>query len=117
MKKLWILALAVVLVVVLAGAAAMAGPPLPPHPHILLIDADIEFDSSVEPPLVVNDFKECVDIAANQTLRLNAHHEHFHFGTAGDALREKTGNFPLPAAPFPGVPWEDCAGFELIFGD
>lgn len=115
MRKSWILALAVALGVVLAGAAATAD--LPPHPHILLIDADLEFDPSAEPPLIVNDYKKCVDIAANQTLRLNAHHEHFHFGTAGDALRVRTGNFPLPAAPFPGVPWVDCAGFEQIFGD
>lgn len=115
MKRLWILALSVVLGVVLAGVAATAG--LPPHPHILLIDADLEFDENANPPLIVNDFKECVDIAANQTLRLNAHHEHFHFGTAGDALRETTGNFPLPAAPFPGVPWANCAEFEAIFGD
>lgn len=114
MKKLWVLALAVVLGVVLAGAAATAE--LPPHPHILLVDADIDFDPSADPPLIVNDFRECVDIAANQTLRLNAHHEHFHFGTAGDALRERTGNFPLPAAPFPGVPWANCAEFEAIFG-
>lgn len=117
MKRLSVLAMAVILGVVLAGAAATAEPPpeLPPHPHILLIDADLEFDENANPPLIVNDFKKCVDIAANQTLRLNAHHEHFHFGTAGDALRERTGNFPLPAAPFPGVPWANCAEFEAVF--
>ncbi len=115
MKRLSVLALVVGLGVMVAGASAVAE--LPPHPHILLIDADIEFDETANPPLIVNGFRKCVDIASNQTLRLNAHHQHFHFGTAGDALRGKTGNFPLPTAPFPGVPWQDCAGFEAIFGN
>lgn len=114
MKKLSILALVVGLGVMAAGASA--GAELPPHSHILLVDADIEFDEQANPPFIIHEYKKCIDIAANQTLRLNAHHQHFHFGTAGDALREKTGNFPFPTAPFPGVPWEDCAGFEAIFG-
>ncbi len=114
MKRLSVLALAVGLGVMITGAVATAE--LRPHPHILLIGADIEFDETANPPLIVHDFRKCVDIASNQILRLNAHHQHFHFGKAGDALRAKTGNFPLPAAPFPGVPWEDCDGFEAIFG-
>lgn len=115
MKRLWILVTVVALGALFIGAAASVGAQIPPHPHLLLIDADLEFDP-VEEELTVNSVGECVDIADNQTLRLNAHHEHFHFGTAGDALRQLTGNFPLPAAPFPGVPWTDCESFLAIFG-
>jgi hypothetical protein len=98
-----------------AAVASAEEHELPEHPHILLINADVEFDPATE-EITVNSVERCVDIANNQTLRLNAHHQHFHFGTAGDALRELTGNFPFPAAPFPEVPWEDCEGFLDIFG-
>ncbi|MDX1468698.1 MAG: hypothetical protein R3258_05105 [Acidimicrobiia bacterium] len=114
MRTLTALALAGAVAVGLGGTAATAE--LPPHPHILLIGADVEIVEGGNPPFIVHSYERCVDIASNQTLRLNAHHEHFHFGTAGDALRRNTGNFPFPTAPFPGVPWEDCASFELLFG-
>lgn len=116
MRRLWVSVIVGALGALFIGAVAAAQEELPPHPHILLIDADIEFDPTVEPPLTVNSVGQCVDIANNQTLRLNSHHEHFHFGTAGDALRQLTGNFPLPAAPFPGVPWTDCESFLAFFG-
>ena len=115
MRRLWILGTVVVTGVVLIASAAAADESIPPHPHLLLIDADIEFDP-VEEELIVNSVGGCVDIANNQTLRLNAHHEHFHFGTAGNALRGLTGNFPFPTAPFPGVPWTDCESFLETFG-
>ena len=114
MKRVWILGTVVVMGVLLAAATASAQEHIPPHPHMLLIDADIEFNPPDE--LVINSVGRCVNIAHNQTLRLNAHHEHFHFGTAGDSLRGMTGNFPFPTAPFPGVPWTDCETFLDTFG-
>lgn len=117
MKRLLVLGISVALSVLVVSAVASADehPPLPPHPHILLIDADVEFDPVAE-ELIVHSVRDCVDIANNRTLRLNAHHQHFHFGTAGDALRSMTGNFPLPTSPFPEVPWTDCDSFMAIFG-
>lgn len=112
-----VITLAVALAVAFGFTTTSATAELPPHPHILLIGADIEFVEGGNPPFIVHSYERCVDIAANQTLGINAHHLHFHFGTAGDSLRSKTPNFPFPAAPFPGVPWEDCAGFEQLFGD
>ncbi len=113
-KRLAIVSLAAALVVVLLGAVASAeNHEIPRHPHMLLIDADIDFF----PPdrIVVNSVGKCVDIANNQALRLNAHHDHFHFGRAGDALRNMTGNFPFPANPFFDLPWTDCETFLAVW--
>ena len=109
------MALGLAATVAVGFSATPATADLPPHPHILLIGTDIEIVEGENPPFIVHSFERCVDIASNRTLRLNAHHQHFHFGAAGEALRFKTGNFPFPTAPFPGVPWEDCDGFEAFF--
>ena len=62
-------------------------------------------------------FRKCVDLAANQALPLNAHHEHVHFGTAGRAPVYERWHVVVPGAPFPApfeepVPWSNCE--ELI---
>ena len=91
---------------------------LPQHPHLLLID--FEFDLSGDFPLLLS-VDKCVDIADNQALRLNAHHEHVHFGTGNSGL-ERGDNLMIPAAPFPipetsdVVPWEDCDGLLEFYG-
>jgi hypothetical protein len=81
------------------------------HPHMLVLG--VEFDEFGEPIA----FRKCVDLAANQRLPLNAHHQHMHFGTAGEKLFENASNVVVPGAPFPApfddpVPWSNCA--ELI---
>ena len=81
------------------------------HPHMLVLG--VEFDESGEPVA----FRECIDLAANRPLPLNAHHQHMHFGTAGEKLFDNASNVVVPGAPFPApfdepVPWSNCA--ELI---
>ena len=99
----------------LVGAAATAdeheGPPLPEHGHMLLLDATLEF-TETGPPLI--SYETCIDLANARTLRLNAHHEHLHFGRAGEA-QHTAGNVVVPTAPFPGLPWTDCASFAVFF--
>jgi hypothetical protein len=88
-----------------------AGQDFEQHPHMLVLG--VEFDESGEPVA----FRKCVDLAANQALPLNAHHQHMHFGTAGEKLFENASNVVVPGAPFPApfdepVPWGNCD--ELI---
>lgn len=106
--SLIILALAVGL---MALAIPATGQDFERHPHMLVLG--VEFDEFGEPVA----FRECVDLAANQALPLNAHHEHMHFGTAGAKLFGNAGNVVVPGAPFPApfgdpVPWSNCE--ELI---
>jgi hypothetical protein len=100
---------------VAAGPAAVADqhepPPIPPHPHLLLVGAEVDFSGEVP---VLLDYVRCVDVAANRALPLNAHHEHVHFGRAGEALTS-AGHLFIPAAPAFDLPWTDCASFLAIF--
>lgn len=95
----------------LAGPAFSDGH-LPEHGHLLL--TGLEFDETGEP---IN-YKKCRELANGQALRLNAQHQHLHFGTAGEALFDRAGNAVVPLAPFPGVPWSNCEEFAaIIFGE
>jgi hypothetical protein len=84
--------------------------PLPQHSHMLLLDATIDF-SGAEPQVT---YSKCVDLASNQALRLNAHHEHLHFGRAGEA-QQAAGHVIVPTAPAFGLPWADCEQFATFF--
>lgn len=99
-------------VTVLAGTAQADehGGGLPPHPHVLVVG--VEFDATGEPVGVRN----CVDLAANQALPLHVHHEHLHFGIVNQKFALHTNNVVVPTAPFPGVPWTDCASLLELFG-
>ncbi len=108
MRRLSVLVLAVGLVMV---AIPAPGQDFERHPHMLVLG--LELDETGEPV----GFRKCVDLAANSRLPLNAHHEHMHFGTAGEALFTRAGNVVVPGAPFPApfddpVPWSNCE--ELI---
>ena len=108
------LVLGVVLIGQTVGAAADEHEsPFPEHPHVMLIGAEVDF-SGEEPQLL--GVRKCVDLAGGNALRLHAHHDHIHFGTAGGALRTNTTNVVAPTAPFPGVPWTDCASLLAITG-
>jgi hypothetical protein len=94
-----------------ALAAPASAQEFEPHPHMLVLG--LELNEAGEPV----GFRKCVDLAANQPLPLNAHHQHVHFGTAGAMLFEKAGHVVVPGAPFPApfeepVPWSNCE--ELI---
>ena len=84
--------------------------PIPPHRHMLLLGAT--FDLGAEPPEITYDV--CIDLANNRILRLNAHHEHLHFGTAGEAQR-RAGHLVVPTAPAFGLPWTGCTDFAGFF--
>jgi hypothetical protein len=108
MKRIAILGMAAAM---LAGmlATPASTQELPPHPHILLLGLEFENDEPVG-------FRKCVDLAAGRALPLNAHHEHLHFGTAGEALFTRAGHAVVPGAPL--TPWRNCAEFiEFIFGE
>jgi hypothetical protein len=87
-----------------AMAFANEGPP--PHGHMLVME--VEFG-----PTGVT-YKKCVDLANNQVLPFNAHHEHLHTGMAGEALRDNAGHFAVPTAPF--SPFRDCAHLAEVLG-
>lgn len=93
------------------SAAADEHDTIPPHPHLLLVGAEVDF-SGPEPVLL--DYVRCVDVAANRKLPLNAQHEHVHFGRAGEALSD-AGHLFIPAAPAFDLPWANCAEFLAIF--
>lgn len=111
MRKLFLAAL--VLGLLSAGSVALASPdhssPFPEHPHVLVLG--LEFDG--EEPVGA---RKCIDLAANRALPLRAHHVHVHFGTAGEALFVNAGHGVAPTAPFPGVPWANCAELMEFFG-
>ena len=115
-RKLVVVAsLAAAVTVVLGSLVASANPvdehdpELPKHPHVLVLGVVVDAEDN---PVSI---KKCVDLAANRALPLNAHHVHVHFGQAGEALAAK-GNFVVPTAPFPGVPWSDCDSLLKFFG-
>lgn len=105
-----------------AGTAAIAhddSEGLPEHPHLLvqrpeigLIDHD--GNPETEPVPAVVDIRKCVDLASNQKLPLRSQHHNVHQGTAGMMLFAKAGHAVVPAAPFPGIPWEDCEEFVAM---
>jgi hypothetical protein len=79
----------------------------------------LELDESGEPVGI----RKCVDLAAGEALLLTAHHQHVHFGTAGEALFTHAGNVVVPGAPFPEpfeepVPWSNCEELiDFFFGE
>ena len=87
-----------------AMASANGGPP--PHGHMLILG--VEFG-----PTGVT-YEKCVDLANNQVLRFNAHHEHLHTGNAGEALFTNAGHVVVPTAPYSHI--NDCAHLEELFG-
>lgn len=103
MKRILMLLVAAGVVVGLQAAPAASDEP-PQHPHMLVLG--LKFDEAGEPV----EFRRCIDVAAGQTLPLNAHHAHIHTGAAGHALRTNAGHFTVPGAPL--TPWNNCA--ELI---
>ena len=105
MKRLIPFLLVIALGSMLAATAATAQEAIPPHPHMLVLG--VQYDAEGEPI----GYRSCVDLAANQSLRLNAHHERMHFGQAGIAL-DGASHAVVPGAPAFNLPWSNCE--ELI---
>ncbi len=102
----------VISILVLLAAGTAAGEEhdheeVPLHPHALVVGAGGDEISGFT---AVN----CIDLAANQALPLNAHHDHIHTGAAGAALSNNTANFAIPLAPL--SPWADCDELLDAFG-
>lgn len=103
-----IIAVAVSTVMVLGVGVATAdehGAP-PEHPHALVLGLVMDGQVPVSA-------RKCVDLAANRSLKLNAHHAHLHTGNAGEA-QFRAGNAVVPLAPL--TPWANCAELMAAFG-
>jgi hypothetical protein len=96
------------------GAAQLQ---IPPHPHVILHNAEIRWLGENEEPVhgflpyEILAFDRCVEMANARSVPLRAHHNRVHFGTAGQKLAMNAGHFVVPLAPF-GAPWESCADLE-----
>ena len=98
-----LLGAAVITAMVVIPAGTAAGEEhdheVPLHPHALVVGIGGDEDSGFT---AVN----CIDLAANRAVPLQAHHHHIHTGAAGAALADNTANFAIPLAPL--SPWADC---------
>lgn len=113
-KRLVVLLLAVSMTVLVVGVAASGDEhePLPEHAHILLLNAELELGEEGVESLT---YDKCVDLANNNKLKLNSHHQHIHFGDAGVSFGGASGNLVGPADGFPGIPWTDCATLATFY--
>ena len=87
---------------------------LDPHPHILLQRPELGLIDGASYLISV---RKCVDLANNQALPLNSHHDHIHFGDTGVSFGGEASHAVIPAS-FPTVVhpllWSNCAEFEAI---
>lgn len=90
-------------ILVAAGMGLAQENGTPEHPHFLILGLELDGEEPVG-------FRKCVELAAGQSLRLNAHHDHAHTGRAGEALFLNAGNVVVPGSPL--TPWNSCE--ELI---
>lgn len=111
MRKVLIIGVTAVVALLLSAGTAAGDEhdheEVPLHPHALVIGAGGDEQTGFT---AVN----CIDLAANQSLPLNAHHDHIHTGAAGAALNSHTSNFAIPLAPL--TPWADCDALIEAFG-
>jgi hypothetical protein len=106
------LALVASLALLGASQTVAAGQTFPPHGHVLLHGAQIEFvePQPGAPPYRILGFDRCTELANARKLPLHAHHDRVHFGQAGQAV-QRGGLFVVPLDPlFPGI--ESCADLE-----
>lgn len=91
---------------------AQADEHIPPeHAHVLVTGVETN-DAGF--PFGTTSYRKCHELAAGQALKLNAHHESIHTGTAGygnyDVGITRAGNFVVPLAPFTNL--ADCDEVE-----
>jgi hypothetical protein len=102
-----VLSIAIALLGVTIGVVGLAQNGVPKHPHMMVHQPEFGF---IDGSFAVLGWKKCVDLAANRALPLQAHHEHIHTGTAGEALAENADIHVIPGAPL--TPWANCAELE-----
>ena len=78
---------------------AMASPLDNPHPHVVLLGADVSEATPGPgmPPYLVTGYDKCVDLAGGDALKHNRFHSNVHFGRSGQALRA-AGHIVVPFA-------------------
>ena len=96
MRKTTMTVTAMLLAVGMMAVPAMASPLDDPHPHVLLLGADV-IPSPGMPPYLVTGYDKCVDLAAGEALKHNRFHTNVHFGRSGQALRA-AGHIVVPFA-------------------
>lgn len=103
-KRVVIFVLAASMALLVAGVSASGDEHIPPHPHMLLLHADVEPGQGGPPQ--VNSYEKCIDLAGNNTLKLSSQHEHLHFGNVNRVAFPNAGHLIIPGLPFGG--FEDC---------
>ncbi len=108
MKRSLSLAAVIALALSLMSGPAAASPLDDPHPHVLLLGADITWvdPGPGQPPYVINDYRKCVDLAGGRTLKHNRFHDNVHFGQANQAL---------VGAGHIVVPFTNCAALDEAY--
>jgi hypothetical protein len=88
MKRSISLSVVIALALSLMAGTAAASPLDDPHPHVLLLGADISWvePGPGQPPYIIESYRKCVDLAGGQTLEHNRFHHNVHFGQANRAL-------------------------------
>lgn len=107
MKKTTAVVLAA-LIATMGMISLAAAEDIPPHGHVRLLHAVY---TGSGPSTVLESYQRCVDLANGQHLPLHAHHDHLHFGRAGQAQRD-AGHLVVPTAPF--GPIDNCAQLEAM---
>lgn len=123
MNRITTLVAATVMALGLLASSALAGghkwpEGLPPHAHAMLIGAELV---EVDDALTLT-FRRCVELTSsaptseNGELPTPAHHDSIHTGKAGGSpfapgALFNAGNWVVPLAPFPGVPFTGCESF------
>ena len=110
MKRILTASLMVAIGLTAGITSAQADEDVPLHAHGLLLN--LEFDETGMPS-----FSKCIDLAANNRLPLNSHHDGVHTGTAGYANLEvgitRAGHGVIPFSPL--SPFDDCAAVMAAF--
>lgn len=102
--------------VFVAMPAQAQEPEFDPHPHLLVQSPEV---GPINGVLHLVGFRNCIDLANNRSLGLNAHHDHIHTGGTGVSFGGESGHFVIPAAPFGAplfepLPWSNCDEFEAL---
>lgn len=96
MRKTTMILTAMLLAFAMMAVPAAASPLDDPHPHVLLLRADVS-PSPGMPPYIVTGYDKCVDLAGGEALKHNRFHTNVHFGRSGQALRG-AGHIVVPFA-------------------
>ncbi len=81
--------LAAMMVLSMVAVPATADPFAEPHPHFLLVGADVDLttpDPATGAPYTINSYEKCVPLAGGKAQTHNRFHHLIHWGQANQAL-------------------------------